>query len=879
MKSLSGVESRGDRNLIANFTGNPKTSVIVTYSPTNASSEDELEKYYKDLQGCIESIPAHNFLLILGDFNARLGKDAAKHTMHQHTNRNGKLLDDLIMEKDLVACNTCFQKRVGKLWTFMGPGGHKAQIDYILVRRKWRNSVLNCEAYSSFANVGSDHRVVSAKIRLSLKSNCKAPPKRVLYDWNEFSKNTTLQERYCVEVRNKFNTLADDSQTATELYEHFIEANEVATAELVPPATRRKSDLINKDPRVVQARSKAKVIYREYQINSTEENRIAYEEAKRDIDNSYARILEEQLDNKIKEIEQADKNCKHGLSWKLINDVTGRKTSTQGQLEGDTQAERVRNWYSHFYNLLGKPPTVDDEDEEIEQIFPKLNIKEGPFTMDEYKKAKSELKLGKAAGDDGIRPEVLKLCNLDDIILKFCNRALTKRESPDQWKMSNLVCIPKLGDLSKGGNYRGISLGSLVFKTRNRMMLHRIRPELDKKLRFNQNGFRPGRSTVSQILALRRIIEGVKRNNLPAIITFIDFTKAFDTIHRGKMVKILRAYGIPEELVVAIDDMYKGTKAKVLSPDGETEPFEISSGVLQGDTLAPYLFIIVLDYALRKAINGREEELGFCLKKRRSRRIGPETITDLDFADDIALLSEQIVQAQNLLTGVEVQCGKIGLKINAKKTKTMVFNITDPVTIYTQDGSELEIVTDFKYLGSLTESTESDIRARKASAWRACNKLKKIWKSALSRSFKIRLFQAVVESVLVYGSEAWTLTASLERQLNGCYTRLLRCALNIDWRDHITNEVLYGDLPPLSTKLRSRRLQFAGHCFRAKDEAVSKVILWTPTHGQKSRGRPATTYVDLLTSDTGLRVEELETSMMERCVWRDTSFRDPRVSS
>ena len=68
--------------------------------------------------------------------------------------------------------------------------------------------------------------------------------------------------------------------------------------------------------------------------------------------------------------------CKHSLSWKLINDVTGRKTIAQGQLEGDTQAERVRNWYSHFYNLLGKPPTVDDEDEEIKQIFPKLNIKQ-----------------------------------------------------------------------------------------------------------------------------------------------------------------------------------------------------------------------------------------------------------------------------------------------------------------------------------------------------------------------------------------------------------------------------------------------------------------------------------------------------------------------
>ena len=199
------------------------------------------------------------------------------------------------------------------------------------------------------------------------------------------------------------------------------------------------------------------------------------------------------------------------------------------------QADRINNWYKHFCNLLGKPPTVTDEDEEIEQIFPKPNIKEGPFTMEEYKKAKPGLRIGKAAGDDEIHPEVLKLCNLDDIIHIFCNRAYAKRESPTQWKLSNLVCIPKAGDLSKGGNYRGISLSSLVFKTRNRMMLHRIRPEVDKKLRINQNGFRPGHSTVSQILALRRIIEGVKSNNLPATITFIDFTKAFNTIHRGKM--------------------------------------------------------------------------------------------------------------------------------------------------------------------------------------------------------------------------------------------------------------------------------------------------------------------------------------------------------
>ena len=119
------------------------------------------------------------------------------------------------------------------------------------------------------------------------------------------------------------------------------------------------------------------------------------------------------------------------------------------------------------------------------------------------------------------------------------------------------------------------------------------------------------------------------------------------------MLCILKAYGIPDSLVNAIEDIYSDTKAKVLSPDGETKYFSITAGVLQGDTLAPYLFIIVMDYALRKTLNGKDEELGFQLKRRQSSRVSPEVITDLDFADDITLLSEQTTQPQEMLTRVE----------------------------------------------------------------------------------------------------------------------------------------------------------------------------------------------------------------------------------
>ena len=86
------------------------------------------------------------------------------------------------------------------------------------------------------------------------------------------------------------------------------------------------------------------------------------------------------------------------------------------------------------------------------------------------------------------------------------------------------------------------------------MLLNRIRDHVDPLLRFNQNGFRQGRGTVGQILALRRLLEGVQARKLPAVLTFVDFRKAFDSIHRVKMCKILSSYGIPEEIVSAISN-------------------------------------------------------------------------------------------------------------------------------------------------------------------------------------------------------------------------------------------------------------------------------------------------------------------------------------
>ena len=279
----------------------------------------------------------------------------------------------------------------------------------------------------------------------------------------------------------------------------------------------------------------------------------------------------------------------------------------------------------------------------------------------------------------------------------------------------------------------------------------------------------------SQILTIRRILEGVRAKNLLATLLFVDFTKAFDSIHRGEMEQILLAYGIPKETVAAITILYRNTKMKVHSPDGNTEYFSIVAGILQGDTLAPYLFIICLDYVLRTSID-KIRENGFELTKKRSRRYPAKTITDADYADDIAILENAPNQAETLLHSLERATAGIGLYVNEHKTEYMCYNQTGDIS--TLDGTSLKLLDKFTYLGSSAASTEKDIDTRLTKAWTAINRISIIWKSDLTDKMKRSFFQAAVVSILLYGCTTWTLTKQLKKKLDGNCTRMLRPILN-----------------------------------------------------------------------------------------------------
>ncbi|CAF4584904.1 unnamed protein product, partial [Rotaria socialis] len=178
------------------------------------------------------------------------------------------------------------------------------------------------------------------------------------------------------------------------------------------------------------------------------------------------------------------------------------------------------------------------------------------------------------------------------------------------------------------------------------------------------------------------------------------------------MFNILRHYGVPTKIVCAIEAIYHNSKSVVLVDGNVSEEFDVTTGVLQGDTLAPYLFITVIDYVMKNAQlyhTNEHGEYGFVTNKRQSSRQPPTCVHDLDFADDIALLENSFDRAQSQLVQTAKRATEVGLQINITKTQALTNQNTNNQTIQL-DGQNIKWVDNFKYLGSMMLSTTTDIK-------------------------------------------------------------------------------------------------------------------------------------------------------------------------
>nr|KAG5710188.1 hypothetical protein BaRGS_006707 [Batillaria attramentaria] len=274
-------------------------------------------------------------------------------------------------------------------------------------------------------------------------------------------------------------------------------------------------------------------------------------------------------------------------------------------------------------------------------------------------------------------------------VMRGADQDLEKEEVPAQWKEGIVIKLPKKGDLRDCSNYRGIMLLSVPGKVLNRILLERMREAVDPMLRDQQAGFRRNRSCADQIASLRIIVEQSLEWNSPLYINFIDYEKAFDSVDREALWKLLRHYGVPGKIISLIQCTYQDMSCRIAHAGQLSESFE-------------WTLWTQLD--------------------------------DLDFADDLALLSHSHSQMQDKTTCLEATSAGTGLRINRKKTELMKINTTanTPVTV---GGEPIREVESFVYLGSVVDGqggTDQDVTARIGKARAAMVMLKNVWASKVS---------------------------------------------------------------------------------------------------------------------------------------------------
>ena len=369
------------------------------------------------------------------------------------------------------------------------------------------------------------------------------------------------------------------------------------------------------------------------------------------------------------------------------------------------------------------------------------------------------------------------------------------------------------------------------------ILLERIRPTFHNHRRSEQAGFTAGRSTTEQIFAIRQIIEKSKEFNKSTYIAFIDFKAAFDSVSRDSLWKILQICGVPHELSVLVRQLYTDTRSAVRLASSLSEEFSIETGVKQGCVIAPDLFNCVIDHLMRRLLS--RCNLGI--------QLGEYQLTDLDYADDIAIFAPSACVLQEALTILQEEANLVGMQISWPKTKLMAITPKPtnhlPLNICNK---EVLFVDSFTYLGSLITndgSSSRDITSRIAKAASAMCRLSNplFRQHRISIRTKINMYRALVVSVLLYGSEAWATTLADRRRLDVFDMRCQRRLLRVFWQQHVSNQSIRERTrqPTASSLLRQRRLRWFGHLHRMPSSLpVRRVFDFNPMVGRDQEAVP-----------------------------------------
>jgi len=885
--ALRATDCVSERIMRARFSaGVTNLTVIVAYAPTEVSSTKEKDDFYIQLDNILGQVPRHDLCLLLGDFNARVGRDVeaypgviGPHGMEE-LNDNGQRLLDTCCTQGLTIGGTLFQhKDIHKYtWTSNTATRPRVQIDHIAISSRWKRSMRDCRTYRG-ADIYSDHELLVATIKMRL-ARPKRAGKRGQFAIHKL-KVTETRESFQQEIAR--NIAEPAAENVEDRWNHIKEGLTKAAESVLGKGKKKPTEWISvKTEELVERRRAAKVKRDSVYTRSSAEE---YRQLDREVKRSAKKDKQDWYDNCAKELEEASGKRDQRKVYQVVKTMTGKSTPQPLSVKDKdgrilTEQDEVEDrWKEHFQELLNRPPPLRRYHQNP-QSWDELDVETGAPTLEEVRQAIKKLKDHKAPGTDGIKAELLKAGG--DAVLEALHTLIVKiweeEKVPQDWKRSEIKVLFKKGDRKECKNYRGISLLCVAGKAFAWIVLRRMQKEIDQRLRENQAGFRSGRGCTDQIFSLRILIERCLEFQIPAVATFVDFKAAFDSVHRPSLWKIMREYGIPEKVVSIIRCTYSGSEARVMVGESTTDWFEVETGVRQGCVWSPLLFGLLIDWVLKKSCEGH----GLRMRKRVRTLKGVVegwSLADLDFADDVTLVEGGGRESSAALTRLRKAGEEVGLVVSKEKTKAMP--IGEVQATVKDDSQNIEVVSKFCYLGSTVTSLNSldqEISIRIGKAGTAFRLLDRVWKAKIKMQTKMKIYNAVVVTTLLYGSETWSTTRKQDDRLDAFDTRCLRIILKIRWWHYRRNSDIreITQQPYISTFLKKHRLRWYGHMLRMENTRLpNRLYHWDPTAigGKRRPGRQRQRWQDACSRDLtsiGLTIQDAESAALNREEWRTT---------
>lgn len=819
-------------------------------SPISRISDVDL---FQTLQNDISFYEKVGTVVIAGDFNGRVSNklDYVAYDNRVHdidsfdynpdeplprasidkvSNAQGAQLLDLCKSTSMKIGNGRLDD--GQSFTYYSRTGASV-IDYILLKYETFNLVSNFKIMGF--NEFSDHAPLQFSLHASLKTEDDinlSSNSSYKYKWNDGQKDNFRRNLITrlPDINNIFNGInRREKKSVNDAICDFVKVID----EVASPFFKRQMNFDSKGTLGANRTTRAK-----WFDDECREKKIVYINALNTFNIDKSILNRQYLCDKRKEYKNLIRRKRrkyHFTEMKKIESLRHKRPrdfwrlfKTSKSIKGKDLS--VDDFYSYFKNLLNEINTVNNDESEdfcsshnFDQSDPIFEELDSQITTDEVKKCINALSGGKACGTDNLLNEYF--IEAGDILLSHItdlfNILLDSGYFPDGWTEGIIIPLFKKGNENDVNNFRGITLVSCLSKVFTAVLNNRINNWCEKysKISDAQFGFRKGFSTVDAVFTLHSLIDHMLNNGKRLYCAFVDLKKAFDSVYRNALWLKLYKLGINGKMLRIIRALYDSVKCCIRHCDSYSDFFEVSVGLKQGETLSPILFSLFVE-DLEIYLQSRPDS-GLC--------INDINIMLLMFADDMVIIGDSPEELQLSLNNLHDYCSKWGLEVNTVKTKIVVFRKRGRLYAnenWTYNGTELEVVNDFNYLGVVFNYTGSFAMNQQTLSGKALKAINILLQNVRRYDFSPRtlcqLFDSFVASILNYCSEVWGYTKS--KPIERIHLKYCKKILNV--KLSTSNAGIYGELARYPLYI-SRYLRILKYWFKLlhTDNCILKTVL------------------------------------------------------